>query len=209
MEHIRLTDATLMEYAGATSLQLMRYVAVHYLGVPMTSIEIWQEKWRQNIVMINYECLAYWRCKNSGPGAKNKLDRILARASMKRTFWGIGTVAGTVAQCSKWSPSSRPRRIKKRLGRQIMDPVRPAGRACSQLPVSFWIFQIGPLLREIRPLLWSNVRIMFSHFFKQFNFFTFFVWAGSFLCGRTTLEGSPSCGRVIILTSLEHCYYMV
>ncbi len=85
MEHIRLTDATLMEYAETNSPQLMRYVAVRYLGVPMTSIEIWQEKWRENIVMINYECLAYWRCRNPGPGAKNKLDKILARASQKRT----------------------------------------------------------------------------------------------------------------------------
>ena len=38
----------------------------------------------------------------------------------------------------------------------------------------------------------------------------YFVWAGRFLCGRTTFEGRPSCGWVIISTSLEHwqieCY---
>ncbi len=32
------------------------------------------------------------------------------------------------------------------------------------------------------------------------------VWAGHFSCGQTTFEGSPSCGQVTILTSLEHCY---
>ncbi len=91
-----------------------------------------------------------------------------------------------------------------------------------------WVFffEIRPSLREIWPLLWSNVRIMFFHFFKRFNSFIvqqpplflqtsiqisfwlpgyhIFAWADCFWHGRTILEGSPSCGRVIILTSLEH-----
>ncbi len=44
-------------------------------------------------------------------------------------------------------------------------------------------------------------------FFIRFNFFTFLfkkVWADCFLSGRTTLEVSSSCGRVIIITSLGH-----
>ncbi len=97
---------------------------------------------------------------------------------------------------------------KKGVGGQIMDIVRPAGRACSQLPVGFLIFQIGPLLREIWPFLWTNVRIMFFHLLKLFIFCLYlFVWAGRFLRGRTILEGSPSCGQVIILASLEHWFY--
>ena len=51
-----------------------------------------------------------------------------------------------------------------------------------------------------------------NHIFIRLNVFILScneVWAGCFLGGRTTLEGSPSCGQGIILTSLEHCYCMV
>ncbi len=53
---------------------------------------------------------------------------------------------------------------------------------------------------------------VFPLFYTISNCFIFLcnkVWAGCFLRGRTTLEGSPSCGRVIILTSLEHCIFEV
>ena len=46
-----------------------------------------------------------------------------------------------------------------------------------------------------------------NHFFIRLNVFILLcneVWAGCFVGGRTTLEGSPSCGQGIILTSLEH-----
>ncbi len=114
-------------------------------------------------------------------------------------FWAY-TNTGTVIPVFQIEPVLPSETDKRTCGRTNIGSSPPC-RACSHEYASFWIFQIELLLREMWPFLWIKVKIQLLHFFI---WMTDDVWADHFSCGWTTFEGSPSCGRVTILTSLEH-----
>ena len=83
MEYLQdpdLTDKVLMEHAGNIPPQTMYKIAVEYLKISKTQIQFWQEKWRDDVVRINFEILDNWRKRNRGPNAKDELGMILKRS---------------------------------------------------------------------------------------------------------------------------------
>ncbi len=80
-----LTNANLMEYAEKYPPPMIRHAAVRYLNVPPAKIETWQEKHRQDITQVGFECLYYWKCKNDDTGAKERLEKTLIIASQEPT----------------------------------------------------------------------------------------------------------------------------
>ncbi len=80
LEDPDLTDKVLMEHAGNIPPQKMRKIAVKYLKISKTQILFWQEKWRDDVLRINFEILHDWRKRNSGPNAKDELEKILRRS---------------------------------------------------------------------------------------------------------------------------------
>ena len=61
-----LDDEKLMPIARQASPGAIEEIAIEYFGIKFDEIRIFQERWRENVVMKSFECLKCWRDKNPG-----------------------------------------------------------------------------------------------------------------------------------------------
>ena len=69
----------------------MRRIGVQYLDIEMAQIDIFIEKWREDVVALNFSILQEWRNANPRSGSCRKLHQLLSSASkeglIKRDFF--------------------------------------------------------------------------------------------------------------------------
>ena len=76
-----IPDKKLMEISGKVSPADMRRIGVQYLDIEMAQIDIFIERWRDDVVAVNFSILQAWRNANPGPGSYRKLHQLLSSAS--------------------------------------------------------------------------------------------------------------------------------
>ncbi len=76
-----IPDNRLMEMSGKVSPADMRRIGVQYLNIKMPQIDIFREKWREDVVAVNFSILEAWRNANPGPYSHEKLYQLLVSAS--------------------------------------------------------------------------------------------------------------------------------
>ncbi len=59
----------------------MQQIAVGFLGIKMDEVRMATQRWRESVVLVNYEILEIWRSRNQGPHAAVKLYECFKAAS--------------------------------------------------------------------------------------------------------------------------------
>ncbi len=76
-----IQDRDLMKLAEKVPPATMQQIAIGFMGIKMDEVRMATQKWRESVVLANYEILETWRSRNTGPHARNKLYRCFQYAS--------------------------------------------------------------------------------------------------------------------------------
>ena len=76
-----IQDRDLMRLAERVPPVTMQQIAVGFMGIKMDEVRMAMQRWRESVVLANYEILEIWRSRNQGRQSKAKLHECFKAAS--------------------------------------------------------------------------------------------------------------------------------